>query len=33
MTRPKRLTHLYESKASAEKVAEREWKRLQVAQA
>lgn len=33
MTRPKRLTHLYESKASAEKVAEREWKRLQAAQA
>ena len=31
-TKPKRLTHLYESKASAEKVAEREWKRLQTAQ-
>lgn len=28
-SKPRRLTHLYESKASAQRAAEREWKRLQ----
>ncbi|MOA23937.1 phage late control protein GPD [compost metagenome] len=30
---PRRLTHLYASKASAERAVEREWKRMQAAQA
>ncbi|MNE27172.1 phage late control protein GPD [compost metagenome] len=28
-TKPRRLTHLYESKASAKRALEREWKRMQ----
>lgn len=32
-TNPRRLTHLYASKASAERAVEREWKRMQAAQA
>ncbi|MCY1555075.1 hypothetical protein D9M68_917050 [compost metagenome] len=27
--KPRRLTHLYAAKASAERAAEREWKRMQ----
>jgi hypothetical protein len=30
---PRRLTHLYESKASAKRAAEREWGRMQNTQA
>lgn len=32
-TKPKRLTHLYASKASAQRAVDREWKRMQEQQA